>query len=77
MRGDLEVLSTGDCPYRPLQGAIGEGRQAPASSANQVMMVLVRVDPLEAGGVPADVDPLNEMELLQLVQGPVDACAAH
>jgi hypothetical protein len=42
-----------------------------------MVMVLIGVDALIARRVAADLDPLHEVELLELVEGPVDARAAH
>jgi len=38
-----------------------------------VVVMLVGVDPLIAGRVAADLDAMHEVELLELVQGAVDA----
>jgi hypothetical protein len=37
------------------------------------MVMAVGVDPLVAGGAAADLDPLDEAELLELLEGAVDA----
>jgi len=74
--GDLEIGLLADGFDRPLQRAIGEGGELAALLADQVVMVLLGVDPLITGSVAADLDPLHEVEPVQLIQGAVDACPA-
>lgn len=73
MSRDLELSRTADRRYRPLQRAIGEGGEPAALLADEVVMVLIGVDPLVARCVAADLYPLHEMQLLELVEGAVDA----
>src|SRR6185503_14734170 len=48
-----------------------------AVAADRVVMVVAgRVDPLVPGGAAADLDPLHQAELLELLQRPVDRGAA-
>src|SRR5256886_268357 len=57
-----------------LELVVGEGLDLAAVVADEVMMMLsVRVDRLEAGRAGADVDPLDEPVLAQLLEYAVDA----
>ena len=73
MGGHLELGRAADRLDRLLQRAIGEGGEAAALLADQVVVVLLGVDPLIAGRIAADLDPLHEMQPVELIQGPVDA----
>ena len=62
---------------RPLQRRIGEGREPPALVADEVVMVELRVEALVAGRIATDIDPLDQVQLLELLEGPVDAGPAR
>lgn len=76
MGGDREIRAPADRLDRLLELLARERRQLPAVLADEVMVVEVGVDPLVAGGVAADLNPLDEVKLLELLQGAVDAGAA-
>jgi len=59
--GDLELGCAADSLDRPLERGIGEGGEATALLADKVVVVLLGIDSLVAGGVPADLDALHEM----------------
>ncbi len=74
MLGHLEVHLLAELPDRLLQGVVLEGDHATAVAADRVVVVMaLGIDPLVAGGAAADLDPLDEAELLELLQRPVDA----
>ena len=73
---DAEVGSLRQSADRPLQTRILEGNDAPTLLADDVMVVDGRVDPLVADGVAAQIDLLDQIEPLQLLQGPVDRAPA-
>src|SRR4051794_20806538 len=73
VRGDVELDAAAhrfDCP---LQRAVREWRQPPALLADQVMVVLGLIEPLIGGSLAAGLDPLDEVQLLELLEGAVDA----
>ena len=76
MSGDGEVRAAADRLDRPLELVAGERRQLTALLADEVMVVDVGVDPLVTGGIAADLHPLHQMELLELLERAVDAGAA-
>lgn len=73
MGGHFELGRAADRLDRLLQRAIGEGGEAAALLADQVMVVQLGIDPLIAGRVAADLDPLHEVQPVELIEGPVDA----
>jgi hypothetical protein len=73
---DLELGSLADPFDCPLQLRIGERHQAPATDADHVMVMAARVVALKGDNLAADIDPVNQFELLQLLEGAVDAGAA-
>lgn len=76
MAGEREAGASSDGLNGCLQLIAGEGGELAALLANEVMVVGSRVHALIAGGVAADVDPLDQLQLLELVQSAVDAGAA-
>lgn len=77
MGRDLELCIAADRLDRLLERAVGERRQQAALLANQMVVVLIGVDPLIAGRIATDLDSVHDVELLELVEGPVDSCPAH
>lgn len=73
MGGHLELCRLADRLDRPLQRTVGEGGEPAALLADQMVMVQLGVDPLIAGRVAADLDPLYELQPLELIERPVDA----
>lgn len=73
MGGDLEARLVADRLDRPLQGPVGERRDEPALLADQMVVVLVGVEALVTRSVATDVDSLDQVELLELIERPVDA----
>lgn len=74
--GDLERDLIGHLLDRPLQAAVLEGLHPAAAPADRVMvMVPGRVDPLVARDPALDLEALHQAQLLQQVEGPVDAGA--
>lgn len=74
MRGDLELGSPADRFDRSLELLVAERRHSSAALAEQVVMVgSPRIDPLVAGRVAAEVDPPDQIQLLELLQCPVNA----
>src|SRR5665811_2081437 len=71
--GDLEVGLAADPLDCLLQHFADEGSEATAFLADEMVVVLVGVDSLVAGGIAADLDPLDEVEPVELVQRAVDA----
>lgn len=73
MGGHFELGRAADGLDRLLQRAVGKGREPAALVADQVMMVQLGIDPLITGRIAADLDPLHEIQPVELVEGPVDA----
>ena len=73
MSGNLELRRPADRLDRLLQRAVGKGREPAALIADQMVVMQLWVDPLVAGRVAADLDPLHEVEAVELIEGPVDA----
>ena len=73
MRGNFELGRTADRLDRLLQRAVGERGEPAALLADQVMVVQLGIDPLVARRIAPDLDPLHEVQPLELIQGPVDA----
>src|SRR6185437_1437738 len=75
--GDVERHRSGHLRQRFLEARILERDHAPAVPADRVMVVMAGgIDALEASRAAADLDPLDQPELLQLLQRAVDAGAA-
>ena len=72
MGGDFEVGRAADGLDRLLERAIGKGGEAAALIADQMMMVLFGVNPLVSSRIAADLDPLHEVEPVELIQRAVD-----
>lgn len=72
MGGYFELGRAADSLDRLLQRAVGKGREPAALLADQVVMVQLGVDPLVAGRIAADLDPLHEVQPIELIEGPVD-----
>src|SRR4051794_39465176 len=71
---DIEVGSFCERQNRLLETVVLERDHSPALLADDVMvMVAAGVDALEARRVSLEVDPLNQAEVLELLQGPVDS----
>lgn len=78
MRGDIEARSIAGPVNRPLERVVVKGRGSPAGVADQVMMVVAAGhDELETGRPFRQADALEQAELGQKPQGPVDACRAN
>src|SRR5262249_38906007 len=77
--GDLEGDLALDAVDRGLEGRVLEGLHAPADPADRVMvMVAAGIDPLVAGDPPRQVgEALDEAELLELLERPVDTGPPH
>ncbi len=73
MGGHFELGRAADRLDRLLQRAIGEGGEAAALLTDQMVVVQLGVDSLIAGRIAADLDPLHEVQPIELVEGPVDA----
>lgn len=73
MGGDLELRPLADPLDRPLQVGIGKGHQTPAADADHVVVMTARVIPLESHNLAADIDPMNQFQLLELLERPVNA----
>ena len=74
MAGDGVAGSALDLVQDALELVVGEGFDLAAVVADEVVMMLaVRVDRLEAGRAGADVDPLDEPVLAQVLEYAVDA----
>lgn len=74
MIGDLEADPLGEIPDRPLQRVILEGKDAATLPADRVVVMLsVRLYTLVAGHPARHLDPLQEAEALELLEGAVDA----
>ena len=72
--GDVEADLVGEAVDRALEGRVLEGDHAAAVAADRVVvMVAAGLDPLVAGGAAADLEALDEAELLELLEGAVDA----
>jgi len=72
--GDLEARIPAHGIDRPLEPAVAEGLDAAAGPADDVVvMATARVEPLVAGRVAPEIDPLHQAQLLQLVESAVDA----
>lgn len=73
MAVDLEAGGAAEGVDGPLQRLVGEGRHPPALVADQVVVMLIWIESLVPRRVGADVDPLDQVKLLEPVQGAVDA----
>lgn len=74
---DLESLGRPYCLNRPLQAAVLEWQDPSAGRADEVMMVVPGwIDPLEGGRLTPEFDPLDQAELLELLERSVDRCPA-
>ena len=74
MGGDFVPAPSGDSLQRLLQGRVLERLDLSAVAADEmVMMVPGRVRPLEPGHAVTEVDSLDEPELVEALEGPVDA----
>lgn len=73
MGGHFELGRAADRLNRLLQRAVGKGREPAALVADQVVMVQLGIDPLVTARIAADLDPLHEVQPVELVEGPVDA----
>src|SRR6188472_271525 len=69
---DLELGRIADGVDRLLQAAVLEGEEAAAAHADDVVVVLAGVGALVGDHLAADVDPVDEVELLQLLERAVD-----
>jgi hypothetical protein len=75
--GDLEVVSAAEARDRPLQSLVFEGDEAAAVVAEQVMVMLAAgLSGLVACDPRTEVEPVDEAQLLELLEGAVDAGAA-
>jgi hypothetical protein len=78
VRRDLEVASAPEPLDRALETAILERHESAAAVAQEVVvMPAAGVGWLVAGNPGAEVEAVDESELLELFQGPVDAGAAN
>lgn len=73
MGGHLELGRATDRLDRLLQRAIGEGGEAAALLTDQMMVVQLGIDTLVARRIAADLDSLDQVQPLELIEGPVDA----
>ncbi len=73
MGGDIEVGLAADRLDCPLERGVGERRMPAALLTDKMMVVLLGIDSLIAGGVAADLDAMHEMKPLKLLEGAVDA----
>ena len=73
MAGDRETRAPAGRLDRRLEALAGEGREPVAALADEVVMVRGGIHALVAGRVATDLDPLDQLQLLQLVEGAVDA----
>ena len=74
MTGDRITGSPFDLPKCSLELVVGEGLDLAAVVADEVVVMLAAgVHRLEARGAGADVDPLDESVLAQLLEDAVDA----
>src|SRR5881397_3763606 len=74
--GDLELRPLADPLDRSLQGRVGERHQPPAADADHVVVVPAGLVSLEGDDLAAHVDPMDQLQLLELLEGAVDACPA-
>lgn len=72
MGDDLELRRLADGVDCLLQAAVLEGEQAAAADADDVMVVLARIVALEGDHLAPDVDPMDEVELLELLERAVN-----
>jgi len=73
MGGDLELGPFADPLDRPLQRWVGEWDQPPAALADHVVVMPAGVVALEGDTLTPDIDPVHQVQLLELLQRPVDA----
>lgn len=74
MGRDLELCIAADRLDSPLERGVGEGRVTTAQFADQMMVVVLGVDSLVARSVTADLHAMDEVKLVELLEGAVDAC---
>lgn len=74
MLGDVNIYPPGDPGDRPLEAGVLEWLHAAAATTDRVMVVVsVRADPLVAGDATRSLKTPNQLQLLELLERPVDA----
>lgn len=73
MGGDLELGPFADSLDRPLKLRVGERHQPPTADADHVVVMSARIVALKGNNLAAHVDPVNQLQLLQLLERPVHA----
>lgn len=74
MLGDVDADLTRDTGDRPLEGGILEDLEVTAAAADRVMVVMAAgLDALIPGYPTGHLDPLQQAQLIELLQRPVDA----
>ncbi|MDX6636021.1 MAG: hypothetical protein QOF06_2224 [Solirubrobacterales bacterium] len=76
MGEDLELGSRANSVDRPLQRRVLEGDETSAAHADHVVMVLAGIVALEGDDLAADIDAVDEVEVLKLLEGAVNGCYA-
>lgn len=77
MGGDVEIRSPADCFDRPLEALVAEGFDGATALADDVMMMATAgFEAFVTGGLGPEIDALDQAEILELLQGPVDAGTA-
>jgi len=74
--GDRKARAPAGCLDRRLQALTGERGEPIALLADEVVVVGGRIHALVAGRVAPDLDSLDQLQLLELVEGAVDAGTA-
>ena len=74
MARDLEIRALGEGDDRLLEPFVLEGDHPAAPLADDVMVVAATSDPFVGGRVPADINPRDQPESLQLLQRADDGC---
>ena len=75
MCGDRVAVADRDALDRGLERRVLEGLHLAAVVAHEVVVVIAsRTNRLEAGDAVSELDPLDELELREPVEGPVHAC---
>ena len=73
MPGDDVPARSLDPAQRTLQAGVGEGLDLPAVVTDEVVMMILRLLRLVAGGARSELDPLYEAALGEQVEDAVDA----
>lgn len=73
MRSDLKLGPLSDPLDSPLQLRIRERHQPPAADADHVVVMATGVIPLKGNNLAPHINPMDQFQLLELLQRPIHA----